>query len=504
MGWCVRVAVGIACRHSHTTQDCDMNPLHPVYEILAREGVYAYNNPAFIQTEINAAIQSFGYRVDPFFDDPSTGFQALGLVPLLPQSGLAPVLVFRGADQLIDDAATSDRREIARNQFDANKVAIGQWLAKFQGAPVLPTILGHSMGAALAQQAAAEFASQVGEIVTFNSPGVSAATAAKFLAGGGATKTVTHYIVAGDTVSLGGQAFINGKVILLSFTAPQINPIRALDKHATVRRYLSQSPAGLTQQEISVATLSSPGFNFNRDPDYRQLLAGLGFVQPLVAPQLVSRASVERLRTTPGTSFFGLIFGARAALAPARNNLLLGNDFPNRADGAGGDDVIYGRGAVDVLKGGAGSDRIFGGTGNDHLTGGTGSDLLVGEADNDRLIGVEPTSARPGRGEIDRLQGGAARDRFVLGDRSQVYYDDGQANTAGLNDYALIADFTRGDAIQLKGRAADYVLQPFSAASVQGTGIFRSAIAPAGQNELIGVVEGVSGLSLNSFAFAYV
>jgi serralysin len=481
-----------------------MNPLHPVYEILAREGVYAYNNPAFNQTEINAAIQSFGYRVDQFFDDPSTGFQALGLVPLVPQSGLAPILVFRGADQLIDDAAASDRREIARNQFDANKAAIGQWLAKFQGDPVRPTILGHSMGAALAQQVAAEFVPQVGEIVTFNAPGVSAATAATFLAGGGVSRSVTHYIVAGDVVSLGGQAFIDGKVVLLSFTAPQINPIRALDKHGEIRRYLSQPPAGFTQQEISVATLSSPGFNFNQDPDYRQLLAGLGFVQPLIAPQLVSRASVERLRTTPGTSFFGLIFTARAALSPARNNLLLGNDLPNTADGAGGDDLIYGRGAVDVLRGGAGSDRIFGGTGNDQLTGGTGNDLLVGEAGNDRLIGVEPTSARPGRGELDRLQGGTGRNRFVLGDRTHVYYDDGQVDTLGLGDYALITDFTRGDAIQLKGRATDYVLQPFSVASAQGTGIFRRATAPGSQNELIGLIEGVSGLNLASFAFAYV
>ena len=47
----------------------------------------------------------------------------------------------------------------------------------------------------------------------------------------------------------------------------------------------------------------------------------------------------------------------------------------------------------------------------------------------------------PQIGEQDTLIGGAGADRFSLGDRQRIYYDDGNANSSGEIDFAVIRDF---------------------------------------------------------------
>jgi hypothetical protein len=88
-----------------------------------------------------------------------------------------------------------------------------------------PDVLGHSLGGALTQLAATEFTSTIGDIVTFNSPGVEQSTVNTFKQKAGSGKNVTHYIVSGDFVSLGGEAFLPGKVVFQTFTNPIINPL---------------------------------------------------------------------------------------------------------------------------------------------------------------------------------------------------------------------------------------------------------------------------------------
>lgn len=82
-----------------------MNPLHPIYEILAKEIVAAYDNPQ-LQPQVDAFLAQAGYTIDKIFNDPTTGFQALGLKPTTP--GKPPVLVFRQTNELLDDLANAD------------------------------------------------------------------------------------------------------------------------------------------------------------------------------------------------------------------------------------------------------------------------------------------------------------------------------------------------------------------------------------------------------------
>ncbi|WP_445241062.1 calcium-binding protein [Microcoleus vaginatus] len=260
------------------------------------------------------------------------------------------------------------------------------------------------MGGAITQLAATEFTSTIGDVVTFNSPGVDQNTVNTFKQKVGAGKNVTHYIVSGDFVSLGGEAFLPGKVVLQTFTNPIIDPLLVLDKH-TQSGLLSSPPPGLTQTEISVDQLNRPDFTFT-DSDYLELLAGLDFALPALGTSLESRSSLEQLRTTPGTSFLGNVVAMKTALGPSQINNLVGDGANNTASGFAGEDIITGNAGNDSLSGNQGNDIISGGTGNDQLLGGKGDDNLSGGEGDDTLIGA---------GGTDLLIGGAGRDVLVLG-----------------------------------------------------------------------------------------
>ncbi|EAZ90955.1 beta strand repeat-containing protein [Crocosphaera chwakensis] len=156
---------------------------------------------------------------------------------------------------------------------------------------------------------------------------------------------------------------------------------------------------------------------------------------------------------------------------------------------------ITGTNLNDDLRGFAGNDTLNGGEGNDALNGGDG---------NDRISGVNAGNALPGINEIDRLTGGIGADAFILGDIANPYYDDDNNTTSGLTDYALITDLNVvEDTIQLNGTTADYSLVDTTIGSISGTGIYLNK--PNGEpNELIALLQGITGLDINSNVFVFV
>jgi RHS repeat-associated protein len=140
------------------------------------------------------------------------------------------------------------------------------------------------------------------------------------------------------------------------------------------------------------------------------------------------------------------------------------------------------------------NDNLIGGTGNDTLIGGAGSDTLTGGTGNDVLNGTSTTSVNPGSGEKDSLTGGAGADLIILGDSTRIYYDQN-----GNNDYALITDFNPlEDKVQLNGSAGNYLL------TVDGnnTNLHLNNFGNS-PNELVGIFQNVTGLSLTAGAFTY-
>lgn len=121
---------------------------------------------------------------------------------------------------------------------------------------------------------------------------------------------------------------------------------------------------------------------------------------------------------------------------------------------------------------------------------------------NDILTGIDLNATYPGVGEFDTLTGGNGKDKFILGERNKSYYNDGNNATLGAGDYALITDFdSKQDVIQLHGVASSYVLGKSPVGLPVGTAIFQKT---PGQDELIGIVQGDSGLSFGSNYFDFV
>ena len=186
------------------------------------------------------------------------------------------------------------------------------------------------------------------------------------------------------------------------------------------------------------------------------------------------------------------------------DDFLQGQDGNDILNGGDGNDTAGGGAGQDVIDGGTGNDSLTGWTGNDSLTGGTGNDILQGGDDNDTLQGaaLDFANPTPGNGEIDTLIGGAGADRFIVGSQFGdfmpsigVYYDD-----TGNNDYALIKTFNgaEGDKIVLYNQSSDYTLQENVGGLPAGTAIY------SGASELIAVVDGVTGMDLNSNEFSFV
>ena len=186
------------------------------------------------------------------------------------------------------------------------------------------------------------------------------------------------------------------------------------------------------------------------------------------------------------------------------NDTIAGTSGMDKIYGLDGNDRLSGGDGDDILYGGAGNDLLDGGNSNDILYGGVGSDTLRGGLGSDILIGVDLSSPLAGFGEIDKLSGGDGADRFILGDASRVYYNDGNITTQGLGDYGMIIDFSfsQGDTIQLHGSASQYRLAASSGTLPRGTTIFLKMAD--GQDELIAIVQGLSNLTLASAAFFFV
>ncbi|MEO1208975.1 MAG: hypothetical protein AAFX78_05465 [Cyanobacteria bacterium J06638_20] len=173
------------------------------------------------------------------------------------------------------------------------------------------------------------------------------------------------------------------------------------------------------------------------------------------------------------------------------DDVLSGGDDDDRLDGGQGSDRLRGDRGNDIIKGVDGDDTLNGSVGNDKLIGGTDNDLLLAGFGRDILIGVDFSIVNPGIGEADILISGGRRDVFVLGNRFGVFYDDDDASSEGLEDFALIVNFSfqQRDFIRLVGTRDEYVLEEISLTSVQGTGIFWTN---GSSRELIGVVQNIS------------
>ncbi|WP_318780341.1 calcium-binding protein [Atlanticothrix silvestris] len=197
------------------------------------------------------------------------------------------------------------------------------------------------------------------------------------------------------------------------------------------------------------------------------------------------------------------------------DDYLEGSIDDNFLDGGSGNDTLFGDDVTVIL--GSGNDTLIGGSGDDILNAGYGSDFLDGGAGNDVLIA--DVQYNDGVSMIDTLTGGAGADQFILGSGELyiiIYYttENGAGETPVIR-YSLITDFNSSqDVIQLDGfysfysaidgssdsGSAKYILGSSPEGLPEGTAIYLDL----NTDVLIGIVEGVSGLSLDQNYFRIV
>ncbi len=256
--------------------------------------------------------------------------QAVNSVAQLEQEGIAwtfakgtiqdkgkpPVLATRGTEpgQFRDIYEDTDPRGIGFEQFSANRDRIRAWLDRVNSPNTKPWITGHSLGGALAQWIASDYTStggQLGEIVTFNAPGISFQGASQFVRSN-TTGGVTHYVTSGDWVSLAGQAFLPGRYILSDFNAswlgdthllpvlvPQVAPGRNRSPETFVRiSDIVDTPGGL----------NDPDFDYSPDPNFFVQQLAASAINPRLSAILSRRDLVEEFRADIGQLADSVLF----------------------------------------------------------------------------------------------------------------------------------------------------------------------------------------------------
>ncbi|MEH2119192.1 S8 family serine peptidase [Nostoc sp.] len=137
---------------------------------------------------------------------------------------------------------------------------------------------------------------------------------------------------------------------------------------------------------------------------------------------------------------------------------------------------------------------VIGNCANDILTGNSFNNSLNGNSGNDVL-----DAYGSGLLEQDDLLGGLGSDRFILGDANNTYY-----TRSGSCDLAAIADFRIGeDTIQLR-RLSNSVTNSSQAYGYRLNTVGKNTEIRLDNNELIAILNGVTGLDLTSSAFQLV
>jgi len=294
-----------------------------VFEYLARDVAYnqterspLHKGDIVSKTITNKSLgilETFFFKVDRVWWD-DTGFDAYGLVQTDSKGNILKdgnaILACRGTEPTLvaDLIADADIKGIGFPQFEKNAQSVNEWLEQKAEQGLSLNFTGHSLGGALSQLFASNYADVITSVVTFNSPGITTNC-------GITANKVHHYINSGDIVSLAGNQFVNGQYYVFdNITA--INELLGISsngikdfimgKHYDTKFF---DDSGDYSQVLlysgDAESLSNPNFSYLTLEHFDQEYAKYCLIQTMgntrAANQLLTRERVEQIRVKAGT-----------------------------------------------------------------------------------------------------------------------------------------------------------------------------------------------------------
>ncbi|MEQ1569993.1 MAG: hypothetical protein ABMA64_30445 [Myxococcota bacterium] len=188
-------------RTAGAPQDTRITSEDVIYEQLAHRVIYQ----GALRPDDQALFAQWGY-------DPNwrlvEGAEGLQVALILPAQGSTrvPVIVFRGTEPAeLADLKADLAPEIGQTQYDANREVIDGLFREAGRCDVI----GHSLGASLAQRAAVEHPGAIRRVVGFQAPGIDHDRVEQFERQGNKPE-VTYHLAEKDMVDLGGEEHLPG------------------------------------------------------------------------------------------------------------------------------------------------------------------------------------------------------------------------------------------------------------------------------------------------------
>ncbi|MDD2780857.1 calcium-binding protein, partial [Sulfuricurvum sp.] len=340
-----------------------------------------------------------GGNVLAFYTDPTTDLQMALL-----QIGNRTIVAFRGtasvADAITDlQMGVSTYLEGLADQFTPAGVKLSQWINQFGLTTSNTTIVGHSLGGALAQY----FGANTGfETLTYNAYGIGNEFS------GGSYDNITNYVTMNDPVSVFPRSKMIGKTYMLQ------------DENLTAA--LGHGISNFTSESSWVR-----GYSRVNSPHDIDVIDGIG-----------NPAYELALMAIEGRKF--------ATINGSIDDVIIGGEINNLLIGGGGKDTLYGMGGSDTLEGGKGNDTLFGGYSDkvdaftDYLYGGDGFDTYI-SGNGDTLMDSDGSGRVAFEGGI--LTGGKSKE----GEKG-VY--EGNGGTYTLNNGTLTFTKESGEILTIQ------------------------------------------------------
>lgn len=193
-------------------------PQQAIYEFAAHHLAYKAEGSALTAEEFDV-LESAGYAPDRISWFGKSGGAKLGFQAVLIPSASNQkhdIIAVRGtipgggSENLMTVYVDMDPRAVGLQQFEANLGLIRNIFGMVAGKA---DVTGHSLGGAMAQHIAVNFADRVANVATFQSPGIDLASVDRFnqMPEDNRPKSV-HHIVTGDIVDKAGEASLPGEV----------------------------------------------------------------------------------------------------------------------------------------------------------------------------------------------------------------------------------------------------------------------------------------------------